>query len=538
LQEQAARLSPRNDATARQRRRIQAAEHFFHAGDRAHARALLEAVLADGPAGPERSAALHLLGQIRAAEDSVADAIRYLEEALAHAGRVAASAPIKLDLAFAKNNAGDAAGAAVCAREALVEAEQLGDCGLIACALSVVVVAEFVLGRGVDRPSLRRALALEDRDRGGQLLLRPTSIAGIVAVYEGKIAEGEALLREMCAWATERGEESGLPFLLIHLSWLEWWRGDFAAAAAYAEDALSLSIQSGSDTMRALALQHRSRARAARGDVAGARADLSEGRALIDQTGYVQSLPWLLSSQATLELSLGDAEAAARTLAPLVSMVEAIGIAEPLAGYFVPDAVEALIGVGQPTRAQALLSMFARRAQELARPWAIASAARGQSLLAAAQGDLDTALAAAEDAVARWEQLEMPIEVGRALVSLGQVRRRRGERRGAREALERAVVLLRSIGASLWAECAAEELRRIPIRRAAAKDELTPTEEQVARLAAAGRTNREVAGALHMSPKTVEANLGRIYDKLRIHSRAELGARMLERQNRPSQAQK
>jgi DNA-binding NarL/FixJ family response regulator len=48
-------------------------------------------------------------------------------------------------------------------------------------------------------------------------------------------------------------------------------------------------------------------------------------------------------------------------------------------------------------------------------------------------------------------------------------------------------------------------------------------------LAAAGRTNREVAQALHISPKTVEANLGRIYDKLGIRSRAELGARMLER---------
>jgi FixJ family two-component response regulator len=51
------------------------------------------------------------------------------------------------------------------------------------------------------------------------------------------------------------------------------------------------------------------------------------------------------------------------------------------------------------------------------------------------------------------------------------------------------------------AERAAEELRRIPIRRAASKDELTPTEDQVATLAAAGRTNRAIAQALHMSLK-------------------------------------
>ena len=60
----------------------------------------------------------------------------------------------------------------------------------------------------------------------------------------------------------------------------------------------------------------------------------------------------------------------------------------------------------------------------------------------------------------------------------------------------------------------------------------------MAALAAAGRTNREVAQALHMSPKTVEANLGRIYDKLGIRSRAELGARMLERQKPPGPGQK
>ena len=132
----------------------------------------------------------------------------------------------------------------------------------------------------------------------------------------------------------------------------------------------------------------------------------------------------------------------------------------------------------------------------------------------------------------------MPIELGRALITLGQVQRRRGQRRAARETLERAGELFRNLGAPLWAERAAEELRRIPIRRAASKDELTATEEQVAMLAAAGRTNREVAQALHMSPKTVEANLGRIYDKLGIRSRAELGARMVERQRPSTQAKK
>ena len=52
---------------------------------------------------------------------------------------------------------------------------------------------------------------------------------------------------------------------------------------------------------------------------------------------------------------------------------------------------------------------------------------------------------------------------------------------------------------------------------------LSPSEDRVAQLAACGMTNRDVAAALFISPKTVEANLGRIYHKLGIHSRAELG---------------
>ena len=81
------------------------------------------------------------------------------------------------------------------------------------------------------------------------------------------------------------------------------------------------------------------------------------------------------------------------------------------------------------------------------------------------------------------------------------------------------------MGAKLWADRARQELERVGIRRPAG-DEMTETERRVAELAAAGKTNREIAEALFISPKTVEANLAHIYRKLGIRSRAELGARM------------
>jgi DNA-binding NarL/FixJ family response regulator len=77
------------------------------------------------------------------------------------------------------------------------------------------------------------------------------------------------------------------------------------------------------------------------------------------------------------------------------------------------------------------------------------------------------------------------------------------------------------LGTPLWAERARAELKRASGIRTHA--ELTASEQRVAELAATGITTREMAAALFISPKTVEANLSRIYRKLNIRSRAELG---------------
>ena len=81
-------------------------------------------------------------------------------------------------------------------------------------------------------------------------------------------------------------------------------------------------------------------------------------------------------------------------------------------------------------------------------------------------------------------------------------------------------------GADRWAERARAELGRIGGRRAAAAGTLSATEEAIARQVAAGRTNREVAAALHLSARTVEWNLSKLYRKLGVRSRTEL-ARVL-----------
>ena len=101
-------------------------------------------------------------------------------------------------------------------------------------------------------------------------------------------------------------------------------------------------------------------------------------------------------------------------------------------------------------------------------------------------------------------------------------------KRPAREALEQALAIFEELGARLWAEKARAELARIG-GRPPATGELTPTERRIAALAAEGRSNKEIAAALFVTPKTVGTQLSRIYRKVGVHSRTELARHLSER---------
>src|SRR5206468_10524231 len=98
------------------------------------------------------------------------------------------------------------------------------------------------------------------------------------------------------------------------------------------------------------------------------------------------------------------------------------------------------------------------------------------------------------------------------------------KKQAARRTLEDAVEVLEELGAKPWAERAGRELGRIGGRKAAGEG-LSTTETEIVELVVAGRSNKEVAQALHLSPKTVEWNLSNVYGRLGVHSRTELAAR-------------
>jgi DNA-binding CsgD family transcriptional regulator len=94
--------------------------------------------------------------------------------------------------------------------------------------------------------------------------------------------------------------------------------------------------------------------------------------------------------------------------------------------------------------------------------------------------------------------------------------------------VKQALGVFERLGALLWVEATKAELGRVGLRPAASTgvSGMTAAEARVAELVAAGPTNREVAGELFMSPKTVEAHLSRVYRKLGVRSRAELAHKL------------
>lgn len=202
--------------------------------------------------------------------------------------------------------------------------------------------------------------------------------------------------------------------------------------------------------------------------------------------------------------------------------ITAIGMSEPIRFRFDADHIEALVSLGQRERAEALVGMLEARHRFLPRPWTSVVVPRSRALVCAARGDLGGALHESEAAVAASASLASPFEVARTLLVHGQVLRRANQRRAAGETLAQAVAIFERLPALLWAQRARDEAARLGARRDAGAS-LTPSGREVADLAARGLTNRQVAERLFVSLKTVEANLSRVYSKLGIGSRAELG---------------
>jgi DNA-binding CsgD family transcriptional regulator len=529
LSEQAARRTSDDAPTVRWERLLRAGRYRLKAGDPTGARALGEEVSNEAPDGPIRAKALSLRAEERVMEGPAAT-IELLEEAIAVVGDdVALETELETSLGFMLLALFQLNATEQHTARAADLAERAGDRSLQSQAIALRELAGLLLGKGVDGAALDRALALEDLDHEVPFQRRPSLLVALVLEYTGELARAKALMDALRERLVARGDEGDLAHLFVHRGAMAWLAGDTEAAEEYAEASLRMAALTGQDLMSAFALSLRAMVRAWRGDLRRAREDALDAIERSERLGWVTGVNQSRWALAIIALSEEDPAAAVTWLDPVVAQVEAIGVYEWVIAMSIPDAIEALIATGDIARAVRLTDSLENLGRTHDRPWALALSGRSRALLSAADGDLEEAQAHAQQALIHHQRLQMPLELGRTMLVLGQLQRRRGERSAARETLSRAESTFDRLGASIWVDKARAEARRIGIRRA--PTELTANEQMVAELAGGGLTNREIAARMFMSRRTVEANLSRAYAKLGVRSRTELAGRMTKRES-------
>ena len=526
LQERAVALTPVDLPDDAWRRGVAAAEYLLYAGDLERARTLLVDAVGQRGDAIARSRALRLLGEVCYRLHYLDEAMQDLRAAVVAAeGDPASIVRAELDLVYVivySFGSFEEAGAA--ATRALALAEGIGESTVLSSALAAAAITDLILGSGLDEGKLARALRLEDQDEPIAIERRPSFLAGWGLLSTDQLDRARAVLEPLRARMVEHGEESDLPDLLALLARVECLAGNLTEAATHVDSGYAIALQTGSDSLAAYTRAMQAIIDAHAGRVDETRAAAAEAIELAGRSGWQFAAFWASTALGLLELSLGNDEAVIATLAHSIELVEEHGLPEPSRCPFLPDAIEALVHLGDLERADSLTRTLERRGDELERRSAVIAGARCRALVLAARGDVAGALDGLDGRLAEQPPLPMPLELARTLIVKGQLQRRRKQKRGARESLRHALALCEEMGAELWAERARSELGRVGA--APGRDDLSPTETRVAALAASGLTNREIAASAFMSQKTVEANLSRIYRKLGIRSRAELGVRI------------
>lgn len=365
----------------------------------------------------------------------------------------------------------------------------------------------------------RRALA-------GGTLLEEVGAASPVYIYAGTALAWAGDLDRVLELTTEGLESGRREGSLVAVSYSAALRGGAALLAgdlalAEADSELVVSGLPGADPMAyAVALAWLIETWVWRDRAADARRVLAAS-GLTGELPELGTIDFLLMARAELAVAEGDSAAA-------IAELEDVGRRATRARYLNPAAMawrsrlaELLADTGEQQRATALAEEELALARAFGAPRATGIALRVRGTIAAAEGvgDLEEAAELLNGVSA--------LEHARAVLALGAAQH---ERRGdeARATLYRGLDLAHRAGAHALVERALEALRATGARprrpRLSGIDSLTPQEARTARMAAAGRGNREIAESLFLTRRTVEMHLSNAYRKLEIGSREELPA--------------
>jgi DNA-binding CsgD family transcriptional regulator len=194
--------------------------------------------------------------------------------------------------------------------------------------------------------------------------------------------------------------------------------------------------------------------------------------------------------------------------------------------FLVGELAEAAARTGDRALLESALDWLAERTGVIRSEWAIGIEARVRALLS--EGDVAERLY--RESIAHLAATRVRPELARTQLLYGEWLRRERRRLDARRPLRDALAAFTSMGTDAFARRAERELRatgeHARKRTVETLDQLTPQEEQIARLAARGTTNREIAAQLFIAQSTVEYHLRKVFRKLDVKSRTQLAHRI------------
>jgi DNA-binding CsgD family transcriptional regulator len=523
LFEAAHRMTPADDADELARRLLGHASALNAVGDSAGARSLAQRSVESARAPSLRVAGLSLLGTLAWFGGDAAGAVARLEQALDAAGDDRQlQGPIYAKLVRFSFTL-DFERAAVHADAALALLDEEREPALLAHVLIDRFFAGALLGRPVAYELFARGVELEVRalERGPDAP-HPIPLIWYWCTDESDLARARHAIED--EWYSERGEEVWQANRRAHMAPIELRAGHWDVAERYAEESCAALEQVDVHGPMLLVFEKRALVDAHRGRIERARTTLEALIGEFERAGQAWWAALALATLAFAEFSAGDHMAVDRALARMHEHAGSLGVKDVVQDRSEPFHIESLLALGQVDHARKVLARLEERGRILPRLWISVTLPRARALVLAAEGDL-TAAFAALDAL-DWELASrLPFDLAWTLLVKGRLLRRNKQKRAAADTLRHAHDVFEQLGAPRWVDEARGEFQRVGLRPAA-PDELTESERRVAELVATGVTNREAAAQLFMSPKTVEATLARVYRKLGIHSRAQLGARL------------
>lgn len=360
--------------------------------------------------------------------------------------------------------------------------------------------------------------------------LNPRSALGVLHLVEDEFDSAAAVLGSVAASASRIGVLNTAAFSYAYLARAQWMAGDWDDAQVNADRAVSINLESDLGFLRSAVVGIAVLVPAARGDWAAAEQHL---RLLPrSQVHYERSIVALGLARARV----GEARGRPRDVLAALDRVRQFPIRDAVdePGFWPwPDLyADALVAVGRAAEADQFLLSHEQRAQQRGRPTAIARLARSRGRVEAALDRPEAAQAAFDRALTVVGTVRAPFERARIELAAGEVARAAGNRRRAVELLLAARAGFLGLGATPYAQRCDAELAAAGLatadRPGGPRFGLTAQELVVARLAADGLSNRQIAGELVVSIKTVEYHLRNAFAKLGITSRRQLADRLAQ----------